>query len=160
MIGCRKITIMLIQYKSQVIIQKLSSSKEYTGLAFTANTSILDLSFGVNLIRFLLPLTSSSSTVVLLLSDDSWRSEIHSEFGFRRNSTHICAKNTWRHSSQEWHRDLFYIIRTQASRGCVTLSPCQVFTKQKLITELWMYQCRLMQIKFINRSYPNMLLMC
>lgn len=48
-----------------------------------------------------LPFTSSSSTVVLLLSDDSWRSETDSQFGFKRNSTHICAEYTRRHTSQK-----------------------------------------------------------
>lgn len=46
-----------------------------------------------------LPFTSSSSTVVLLLSDDSWRPEIDSQFGFKHNNTHICAEYTWRQTS-------------------------------------------------------------
>lgn len=46
-----------------------------------------------------LPFTSSSSTVVLLLSDDSWRPETESHTGFEHSNTDTCDEYTWRQTS-------------------------------------------------------------
>lgn len=77
-----------------------------------------------------LPFTSSSSTVVLLLSDDSWRSEINSKLRFGHDRAHIRAECTWRGTSQEGQWDLMYTDTRLASRGHPML-PCHVFTNPK-----------------------------